>query len=124
MDKGTRNTLIALGLIVIGGGAYLFFTRDKGKKGKGKGNGLFKGLFKGGGKGKLAERFNTLITTDPEIVEFSSEFRKIKDEVGDDIEKFREEYFDKYNEYPVVTSSEKYDGKGLKAIMVYAWLNG
>lgn len=122
MDKGTRNILITLGLIVVGGGAYLFFTRDKDKKGKGKGKGLF-GKSKGGEKSELAERFNTLITTDPEIVKWSYEFREIKEEVGDDIEKFREDYFDKYNEYPVVTSREKYDGKGLKHMMVYSWLD-
>ena len=37
MDKATRNILIAIGIVVVGGGAYLFFTRDKDKKGKGKG---------------------------------------------------------------------------------------
>lgn len=34
MDKATRNILIAVGVIVLGGGAYLFFSSRKGKGGK------------------------------------------------------------------------------------------
>ena len=35
MDKPTRNILIAVGIVVLGGGAYLFFSNPKRKKGKG-----------------------------------------------------------------------------------------
>lgn len=34
MDKATRNILIAVGVIVLGGGGYLLFTSRKGKGGK------------------------------------------------------------------------------------------
>lgn len=118
MDKGTRNILIAIGVVVLGGGAYLFFTRDKGKKGKGKG--LF-GKLKGGGKGEddLAERLHTLITKTPDDSSWWLTWNKIKEEIGDNKDEVREAYFDKYNEYPVVSSRERFDGKGLFHFFIY-----
>jgi len=126
MDKATKNILIATGVIVIGGIIFLVATKPKGKKGKGKGKGLFgkiKNKIKGGGEDDLAERLNTLITKTPTDVKWWDTWKEIKEEIGDNKEEFREAYFDKYKEYPVVTSREQYDGKGLYHIMIFAFFD-
>ena len=125
MDKATKNILIATGVILIGGIIYAVATKPKGKKGKGKGIlGKIKNKIKGGGEDDLVERVHTLLTKTPtDSGSWWLTWNKIEEEIGDNKEEFREAYFDKYNEYPVVTSRKRFDGKGLYHIMVYAFFD-